>query len=89
MLKDSDTDCACRDMRTLSTGLHEVTGQPIRERFARLSQVVELLTLETVHEVTALWSDESIAWRLSPAEVKVILSWRCDFDKAEIAALQL
>lgn len=76
-------------MRALSTGLHEVTGQPIRERFARLSQVVELLTLETVHEVTALWSDESIAWRISPAEVKAILSWRSDFDPADISALQL
>lgn len=76
-------------MRTLSTGLHEVTGQPIRERFARLSQVVELLTIENVHQVNALWSDESIAWRLSPTEVKSILSWRSDFERAEIAALQL
>lgn len=76
-------------MRALSTGLHEVTGQPIRERFARLSQMVELLTLESLHEVSALWSDEAIAWRISPAEVKVILSWRSDFDRADIAALQL
>lgn len=77
-----------RDVRALSTGLAEVTEQPVRERFARLNQVVELLTLETLSDVMELWNDGAITWRINASEVRQVLSWRSDFDRAEISGLQ-
>ena len=79
----------CRDVRALSTGLAEVTEQPVRERFARLNQVVEILTLETLSDVMELWNDRAITWRINASEARHVLGWRSDFDRAEISALQL
>eukprot|EP01025_Chloroclados_australasicus_P029370 TRINITY_DN29355_c0_g1_i1.p3 TRINITY_DN29355_c0_g1~~TRINITY_DN29355_c0_g1_i1.p3 ORF type:complete len:115 (-),score=17.30 TRINITY_DN29355_c0_g1_i1:55-366(-) len=78
-----------RDIRSLTAGLAEVAKQPVRERFARLTQIVELLTIESVDEVATLRSDETVTWRLSAAEVKSVLSWRVDLDRATIANLVL
>ena len=79
----------CRDVRTLTNGLADATGQTVRERFARLNQMVLLLTQESVGEVAELWADASVSWRLPPAEVRSVLSCRVDLDRAAIAALPL
>jgi conserved oligomeric Golgi complex subunit 4 len=77
----------CRDVRTLTNGLADATGQTVRERFARLNQMVLLLTQETVAEVAELWADPSVSWRLTPSEVRSVLSCRVDLDRTAIAAL--
>jgi hypothetical protein len=61
----------------------------VRERFARLSQTVELLLLEDPSEAAAMWADEGVTWRLAAGDVRAVLSWRADFDRAAIAALSL
>jgi conserved oligomeric Golgi complex subunit 4 len=81
--------CACRDVRALTGGLADATGQAVRERFARLHQIAMLLTQESTQEIAELWSDASVSWRLSPAEVRTVLSNRIDLDQAAVAALQL
>lgn len=79
----------CRDVRTLTAALAELTGQAVRERFARLNQMLLLLTVDTLSEVGDLWSDSSMTWRLSAMEVRTVLSSRSDLDRAAIAALPL
>jgi hypothetical protein len=87
--EDSFNRCMCRDVRALSTGLAEVTEQPVRERFARLNQIVEILTSETLSDMMELWNDAAITWRINASEVRQVLSWRSDFDRAEVSSLQL
>ena len=59
--------------------------------FARLTQIASLLNLEKVGEVLYYWGDNNsnVTWRLTPAEVRRVLSRRVDFSPAEIAALKL
>jgi hypothetical protein len=78
-----------RDVRALTSGMADATGQPVRERFARLHQIVLLLTQESTAEVEELWGDASVAWRLSPAEVRSVLACRVDLDRAALASLAL
>jgi hypothetical protein len=78
---------ACREVRSLTNGLAEVTGHSVRERCAGLNQMVVLLTLESVAEVNEVWADSSIAWRLSAAEARSVLACRVDLDSSSIASL--
>ena len=78
-----------RDVRTLTSALAAITGQPVRERFARLNQMVLLLTTESLAEVAELWADGSMTWRLSAAEVRTVLASRTDLDRAAVAGLAL
>jgi conserved oligomeric Golgi complex subunit 4 len=73
----------------LTSGLADVTGQAVRERFARLNQMVLLLAMESLVEVAELWADTSIAWRLSAAEVRTVLACRVDLEPSDIASLSL
>lgn len=63
----------------------------MRDKFARLSQMATLLSLEAVHEVLDYWGDNSgaIAWRLTEGDVRQTLAQRVDFSRAEIQALKL
>ena len=60
----------------------------MRDKFAVLSQMGTLLSLEGVAEVMDYW-DSSTTWRLTDAQVKEILGQRADFDPLEIASLDL
>ena len=66
----------------------QVTQQTVRDKFAVLSQMGTLLSLESVAEVMDYW-DSNTTWRLTDAQVKEILGQRADFDALEIASLDL
>ncbi len=63
----------------------------MRDKFARLSQMATILSLEAVHEMLDFWGDNSgaIAWRLTEGDVRQTLAQRIDFSRPEIQALQL
>jgi Conserved oligomeric Golgi complex subunit 4, C-terminal len=68
------------------------TQRTVRGEFARLLQMASLLSLERAHEVLDYWGGESaahISWRLTPSEVRLVLSRRLDFSPADIAQLHL
>ncbi|CAL5229024.1 g12271 [Coccomyxa viridis] len=77
-----------RDVRHMVVTLSEVTQRTVRDKFAVLSQMGTLLSLEGVSEVMDYW-DSSTTWRLTDAQVKEILGQRTDFDPLEIASLDL
>ena len=54
------------------------TTWTIRDRFTRLTQIVTLLNLEKLSELSEYWGPNSgsITWRLTPAEVRSVLSLR-------------
>lgn len=79
----------CREVRHLVNYLTDITGQPVRDKFSRLSQMVTILTLESLSEMADVWVDEALTWRLSQGEVKTVLAQRVDFERASIAALKL
>ncbi len=66
----------------------QVTQRTVRDKFAVLSQMGTLLSLESVSEVMDYW-DSNTTWRLTDAQVKEILGQRADFDPLEIASLDL
>ena len=53
--------------------------------------MASLLNLEKVSEVLDYWGDNSghMTWRLTPGEVRKVLSRRVDFSSNEIASLKL
>ncbi|CAK0785054.1 hypothetical protein CVIRNUC_008259 [Coccomyxa viridis] len=77
-----------RDVRHMVVTLSEVTQRTIRDKFAVLSQMGTLLSLESVAEVLDYWGSNA-AWRLTDAQVREILGQRADFDPLEIASLHL
>lgn len=71
--------------------LSELTSKTVRDKFARLSQMAIILSLESVDELLDYWGDNagSITWRLTPAEVRAVLAQRADFSRERIVALPL
>lgn len=71
--------------------LSEMTSKTVRDKFARLSQMAIILSLENVEEMLDYWGDNagSVTWRLTPAEVRALLSQRADFSRERIVALPL
>ena len=81
-----------RDVRMLTTTLADATQQGTREKFARLSQIATLLSLEAVDEVAELHGGgmaAGVRWHLGDTQIREILSLRHDFAQADIAALTL
>lgn len=80
-----------RDVRALVSTLSDVTPRSVRDKFARLSQIATILSLETVAEMKEFWcaADAAVTWRLTETEVREVLSQRFDFDQGEIALLSL
>ena len=80
-----------KDLRVLMTYFSNNTQRTVRGEFARLTQMASLLNLEKVSEVLEYWGDKSghMTWRLTPAEVRKVLSRRIDFRPEDIASLQL
>lgn len=52
------------------------TTWSVRDKFARLSQITILLTLEKVSEVADFWGKGPVTWRLTAQEVRQILALR-------------
>lgn len=63
----------------------------MRADFARLTQIASLLNLTKASEVMDYWGENAgqMTWRLTPPEVRKVLSRRVDFSAAQIAALKL
>jgi hypothetical protein len=80
-----------RDTRALVTHFSSVTQRTVRDKFARLTQMATILNLEKVSEILDFWGENSgpMTWRLTPAEVRRVLSLRIDFKPEAISALKL
>lgn len=77
-----------RDVRVLVSTLAEVVPGTVRERFARLSEMSTLLSLERPGEISD-YASATATWRLTETQIREVLSQRFDFDQREIAALAL
>ena len=67
-----------KELRALITYLSAATTWTIRDRFTRLTQIVTILNLESLSEISEYWGPNtgSITWRLTPSEVRKILALR-------------
>ncbi|CAH3192246.1 unnamed protein product [Porites evermanni] len=67
-----------KELRSLVGYLTAVTQWTIRDKFARLTQIATILNLEKVGEIMDYWGANSgpMTWRLTPAEVRQVLSLR-------------
>lgn len=61
----------------------------MRDKFARLSQIATILSIEKVEELADYCGADAIAWRLTPSEVRRIASLRIDFRPEDIKRLKL
>lgn len=80
-----------RDIRALVSYFSNMTQRTVRDKFARLTQMATILNLEKVSEILDFWGENSgpMTWRLTPAEVRRVLSLRVDFKSEAVAALKL
>lgn len=80
-----------RDIRALVNHFYSMTQRPVRDKFARLTQMTTVLNVEKVSEILDFWGENSgtMTWRLTPAEVRRVLGLRIDFKPEAIAALKL
>ncbi|MBA0711096.1 hypothetical protein Golax_010325 [Gossypium laxum] len=80
-----------RDTRALVSHFSGMTQRTVRDKFARLTQMATILNFEKVSEILDFWGENSgpMTWRLTPAEVRRVLSLRVDFKPEAIAALKL
>lgn len=66
-----------KEIRVLINYLTSLTSWSIREKFARLSQITILLSLESLDELFEYWNSPlAITWRLTPNEIRQILLLR-------------
>ena len=67
-----------KEVRLLVAYLSAATTWTIRDRFTRLTQIVTLLNLEKLSELSEYWGPNSgsITWLLTPNQVRQILSLR-------------
>lgn len=69
-----------REVRSLVSFLSNVTTWSVRDKFSRLTQMSTVLNLETVSEMADIWgsgTSSAHSWKLSPAEVRMVLGLRC------------
>ncbi|XP_074617444.1 conserved oligomeric Golgi complex subunit 4-like isoform X2 [Acropora palmata] len=80
-----------KELRSLVGYLTAVTQWTIRDKFARLTQIATILNLEKVGEIMDYWGPNSgpMTWRLTPTEVRQVLSLRVDFRSEDINRLKL
>ena len=68
-----------KEVRALVGFLSSATTWTIRDRLTRLTQIVTLLNLENCAEISEYWGPNASVnstWRLTPAEVRQILTLR-------------
>ncbi|EFA82174.1 oligomeric Golgi complex component [Heterostelium album PN500] len=80
-----------KDIRAVSNFFTKICRSTIRDKFSKLNQIISFLTLEKLGEVEEFWSENSSmsSWKLSPTEVKKILSVRIDFNPEAISRIKL
>ncbi|XP_011506140.1 PREDICTED: conserved oligomeric Golgi complex subunit 4 [Ceratosolen solmsi marchali] len=77
-----------KEIRSLASYLASATSWSVRDKFARLMQITTILSVEKIEEL-ADYCEDSIAWRLTPAEVRKILTLRTDFRQEDIKRLKI
>lgn len=79
-----------RQVRQMVSSLAEASQRSVRDKFARLSQMATVLSLETAAEISEYWGEASdFSWRFSDSQIRAILSQRVDFSDQEIGQLVL
>ncbi|KAF7990028.1 hypothetical protein HCN44_008702 [Aphidius gifuensis] len=78
-----------KEIRSLASYLASSTSWSIRDKFTRLMQIANTLSVEKIEELIDYCGADSISWRLTPAEVKKILSLRVDLRSDDIKRLKL
>ncbi|PKA60038.1 Conserved oligomeric Golgi complex subunit 4 [Apostasia shenzhenica] len=80
-----------REVRALVNHFSEMSQRPVRDKFARLSQMTTILNFERASEILDFWGENAghMTWLLTPAEVRRVLGLRIDFRPEAIAALRL
>lgn len=72
-----------QEVRVLGAYLAGATSWSIRDKMTRLNQIATILNLDKASELNDYWNPENISelstWRLSPNEVKTILTLRYYF----------
>ena len=77
-----------KNVRIMVSTLSDITQRTVRDKFARLSQISTILSLESASEILEYWGEASdFGWRFSESQVKEVMMHRTDFDKHEIASL--
>ncbi|XP_076657379.1 conserved oligomeric Golgi complex subunit 4 isoform X2 [Halictus rubicundus] len=78
-----------KEIRSLASYLAAATSWSVRDKFARLTQIATILSVEKVEELADYCGADAIAWRLTPAEVRHVASLRTDFRSEDIKRLKL
>ncbi|XP_043275819.1 conserved oligomeric Golgi complex subunit 4 [Venturia canescens] len=78
-----------KEIRSLASYLAAATSWSIRDKFARLTQIATILSVEKVEELSDYCGADAIAWRLTPVEVRRIASLRTDLRPEDIKRLKL
>eukprot|EP00656_Telonema_subtile_P013407 TRINITY_DN16812_c0_g1_i4.p1 TRINITY_DN16812_c0_g1~~TRINITY_DN16812_c0_g1_i4.p1 ORF type:complete len:754 (-),score=278.02 TRINITY_DN16812_c0_g1_i4:85-2346(-) len=74
-----------RDTRTLREFLKTVTTTSVRDKFTRLTQIANILSVERPQELTQYWGgDGKAGWILSRSEMVAVLKLRAEFKASEI-----
>ncbi|XP_012538440.1 conserved oligomeric Golgi complex subunit 4 isoform X1 [Monomorium pharaonis] len=78
-----------KEIRSLASYLAAATSWSVRDKFARLTQIATILSIEKIEELADYCGADAIAWRLTPSEVRRIASLRIDFRPEDIKRLKL
>ncbi|XP_008555535.1 conserved oligomeric Golgi complex subunit 4 [Microplitis demolitor] len=78
-----------KEIRSLASYLAAATSWSVRDKFARLTQIATILSIEKVEELADYCGSDAIAWRLTPAEVRKIAALRTDLRPDDIKRLKL
>ncbi|XP_024946746.1 conserved oligomeric Golgi complex subunit 4 isoform X2 [Cephus cinctus] len=78
-----------KEIRSLASYLAAATSWSVRDKFARLTQIATVLSVEKVEELADYCGADAIAWRLTPAEVYRIAGLRTDLGPEDIKRLKL
>lgn len=83
---------ADRDVRAISAYFSGKSRRStVRDVFGRLSQLAMVVNLERPMEIYDVWGPNAggMTWRLTPAEVRLTLSLRHDFNQEAVRSLKL
>lgn len=67
-----------KEVRSLAGYLAATTSWSMRDKFARLTQIATVLSLDHVSEITDYWGDHdsALTWRLTPTELRSVMALR-------------
>lgn len=79
-----------KDVLNLLNYFSRKSQKTVRDKFARLIQISDLLKVISLDEVLEYWGDTTVTtWRLIPNEVRKVLYLRKEFSKDTINKLKL